>query len=72
MYIPKKEMDINAFRAVFIPRNRDYFSRIGSVTAPASAFSGDEPVHQQQRKVEDIEYYARYAEAKARETETEE
>lgn len=72
MYIPNKEMDINAFRAVFIPRNRDYFSRIGSVTAPASAFSGDDPVHQQQRKVEDIEYYARYAEAKAREAETEE
>lgn len=71
MYIPNKEMDINAFRAVFIPRNREYFSRIGSVTAPASAFSGDEPVHQQQRKVEDLEYYAQYAEAKAREAETE-
>lgn len=71
MYIPNKEMDINAFRVVFIPRNRDYFSRIGSVTAPASAFSGDDPVHQQQRKVEDIEYYTRYAEARAREAETE-
>lgn len=62
MYIPNEEMKVNAFRMVFIPRNRDYFSRIGSVSAPAGAYSGDDPVHQEQRKVEDIEFYSRYAE----------
>lgn len=66
MYFPKEEMKVNKFRLVVIPKNRVYMSRVGSVV-PAGAFSGDEDSHQPGLKVDDIEYWSRYAENKARE-----
>lgn len=66
MYIPNEEMKVNKFKLVFIPKNRDYMSRFGSVTAPASAFSGDAEVHRQQNKVDDLDYYSRYADQMAK------
>ena len=67
MYYPNEDIKVNRFRLVYIPKNRDYMSRLGSVTLPPSAYSGDSEVHQSQNKVDDLEYYARYSEQKARE-----
>lgn len=68
MYFPKDEMKVNKFRLVVIPKNRDYMSRLGSVV-PTGAFSGDEDAHTPQNKVDDLEYWSRYADQKARESE---
>lgn len=70
MYFPKEEMKVNKFKLVVIPKNRDYMSRYGSVT-PTGAFSGDETSHPSQNKVDDFEYYSRYAEKMARESKSE-
>lgn len=69
MYFPNDDIKVNKFKLVFIPKNRDYMSRLGSVTAPPSAYSGDAEVHRQQNKVEDLEFYSRYAQMKAQEAE---
>lgn len=69
MYFPSEDLKVNKFKLVYIPKNRDYMSRLGSVTVPPSAYSGDEEVHRQQNKVEDLEYYSRYAQMKAQEAE---
>ena len=71
MFVPKEEMKINKFKLVIIPKNRDFMSRFGSVT-PSGNFTGDEEVHPTNNKVEDLEYWSRYAEAKAREAHKEE
>lgn len=70
MYFPKEEMKVNKFRLVVIPKNRDYMSRFGSVT-PTGAFSGDEEAHMSGNKVEDLDYWTRYAESKARDVQKE-
>lgn len=67
MYFPNEDMKVNKFKLVFIPSNSDYMSRIGMRTLPPGAYSGDDEVHRQQNKVEDIDFYMRYAEQKARE-----
>lgn len=69
MYFPNEDIKINKFKLVYIPKNRDYMSRLGSVTVPPEAYSGDAEIRRQQNKVEDIEYYARYAEQMANEAE---
>lgn len=66
MYFPKEEMKVNKFHLVVIPKNRDYMSRFGSVI-PAGAFSGEQESHQPGNKVDDLEYWSKYAEQKARE-----
>lgn len=63
-------MKVNKFKLVVIPKNRDYMFRFGSVS-PAGAFSGDEEAHLQQNKVDDLDYWSRYADQKAREFKTE-
>lgn len=70
MYYPDEAIKVNKFRLVYIPKNRDYMSRFGSVTAPPESFSGDAEVHRQQNKVDDLEFYSRYAQMKAREAES--
>lgn len=59
-------MKVNKFRLVVIPKNRDFMSRFGSVS-PVGAFSGDEESHQPGNKVDDLEFWSRYAEQQARE-----
>lgn len=61
MYFPNDDIKINRFKPVYIPKNREYMSRLGRVTAPPEAFSGDAEIHRQQNKVDDLEFYARYA-----------
>lgn len=68
MYFPTEEIKLNKFRLVHIPKNRDYMSRLGSVTLPPEAYSGDQEIHRQQNKVDDLEYYARYSERMAAES----
>lgn len=63
-------MKVNKFRLVVIPKNRDYMSRFGSVT-PSGAFSGDQESHLPGNKVDDLDYWSRYAEQKAREAKQE-
>lgn len=70
MYVPNEDMKVNRFRLVFIPSNTDYFSRIGMRELSSQAYSGDDEVHRQQNKVEDIDFYLRYAEMKSREMES--
>lgn len=67
MYVPNEDMKFNRFRLVHIPSNTDYMARIGMRSLPSEAYSGDDEVHRQQNKVEDIDFYMRYAEQKARE-----
>lgn len=72
MYFPNEEIKINKFKLVYVPKNRDYMSRLGSVTVPPEAYSGDAEIHRQQNKVDDMEFYARYSEMKAREAQMDE
>lgn len=67
MYFPNEDMKVNRFRLVFIPSNSDYMQRIGMRELPAEAYSGDAEVHRQQNKVDDIDFYMRYASMKAEE-----
>ena len=68
MYCPKpNEMKINAYKCVDIPRNRDYMVRIGEKATPSNFYTGDTEVKREQNKLDDIETYRRYAEAKAKE-----
>ena len=69
MYFPNEDIKINKFKLVYVPKNRDYMSRLGSVTVPPEAYSGDAEIHRQQNKVEDLEFYSRYAQIKAKEAE---
>lgn len=68
MFIPEK-MRINKFKDVAIPQNKDYFARLAGnvVQAPAGAYTGDEPVHIEGNKTDELYAYARYAEMKANE-----
>lgn len=72
MYFPNEDIKINRFKLVYVPKNREYMSRIGSVTVPPEAYSGDAEIHRQQNKVEDIEFWTRYSEKKAREAQNDE
>lgn len=65
-------MKYNKFKLVYIPKNRDYMSRLGSVTLPPEAYSGDKEVHTAQNKVDDLEFYSRYAQMMAKEQESKE
>lgn len=67
MYYPNEDIKVNKFKLVYIPKNRAYMSRFGSVTVPPEAYSGDAEIHRQQNKVDDLEFYARYAQVKAQE-----
>lgn len=62
-------MRINRFKDVAIPQNKDYFARLAgnTVQAPAGAYTGDVPVHIEGNKTDELNLYARYAEAKASE-----
>lgn len=67
MYCPKQEMKINKFRLVDIPKNRDYMRRLGEVTAQSNLYTGDEIARAEQNKADEIEFYRKYAESKAKE-----
>lgn len=67
MYIPNEDMKVNKFRLVFIPSNSAYMNRIGMKEPPKEAFSGDAEIHRAQNKVDDIDFYMRYASMKAEE-----
>lgn len=67
MYIPNEDMKINKFRLVVIPSNSAYMNRIGMKEPPKEAFSGDSEIHRAQNKVDDIDFYMRYASMKAEE-----
>lgn len=62
-------MKVNRFKDVAIPKNKDYFARLAGniVQAPAGAYTGDDPVHISGNKTDELNMYARYAEAKAAE-----
>lgn len=53
MYIPEK-LKLNKFRQVDIPANKDYFARYGLVDVPASQYSGDNSMPQNQSKIDAI------------------
>lgn len=67
MYFPNEEMKINKFKLVFIPSNSAYMNRIGMKEPPMEAYSGDAEIHRPQNKVDDIDFYMRYASMKSEE-----
>lgn len=42
MFVPR-ELKLNKFKQVSIPRNRDYFMRLGFCNPSANHFTGDKP-----------------------------
>lgn len=65
MYFPSDDMKVNRFKLVHIPSNSAYMERLGMREPQPGAFSGDDEVHRQQNKVDDIDFYMRYASMKA-------
>lgn len=51
--IPEK-LKLNKFQHVAIPKNRDYFSRYGFVSSPASQYSGDDINKMSSNKIDDM------------------
>lgn len=69
MYIIK-ELKLNKFRLVAIPKAKDLYARLGRVGIPASsAYTGDECAEYVQRKTDQIrdgiEQYEQYAREQA-------
>ena len=53
MYVNKK-MKLNKFEQVSIPKNCDYFARIGNRVTPESAYSGEIPAEEFTDKLQSI------------------
>lgn len=65
MFINDK-MKVNKFKLVAIPRNRDYFGRLGNNACPESMYSGDVFIPQG-NKVDVLAYMDAYDAMKQRE-----
>ena len=63
MYCPKKEMDINRFEQVDIPKNVEYMARFGNVNPSSNYYSGDKVIRRPANTVEELERYAEEIEA---------
>lgn len=59
MYVNKK-MKLNRFENVAIPRNCDYFARVGKRETPVTAYAGDIPPEELKNKLESIADYDAY------------
>lgn len=60
MYIPE-EMKFNRFVDVKLPKNHDYFARLGQFQPSPSMYTGDDPAIMEQNKVDSIQDYLDYA-----------
>lgn len=55
MYCPEK-LKLNKFRLVSIPKNRDFFARLGGTrpSVPSGAFTGDDYIPSGMRKIDQL------------------
>lgn len=60
-------MKVNKFEDVAIPSNKSFFARLGQVSLPSSSYTGDEVVPIDQRKVDELDMFEKYAEQMSKE-----
>ena len=54
MYLPDEKMDINKYRAVYIPSKGDMLSRFGLGTVPVDRFTEDQFAIYNKNKIDQI------------------